>query len=191
MGDYIRYYFPGLCGVSETTMWHSLQASATTFPHVSLFTKGEDSAKTVPVRCCFSRTCFGPFRSITASSFDSITPGNKHFVGRGFWPNCVSHSCLRRVSLTVPKPLDSCSTFHKAVVSSRASSHTLFLGSKGWILPRHLHTVLNRGPQLKDCCSLKVFSWTLCIIPNEKGAEWSKILNLFIHAPLLTRDDDR
>ena len=34
MGDYIRYYFPGLCGVSETTMWHSLQASATTFPHV-------------------------------------------------------------------------------------------------------------------------------------------------------------
>ena len=25
----------------------------------------------------------------------------------------------------------------------------------------------------------------------EKGAETSKILNLFIHAPLLTRDDDR
>ena len=33
-----RCYFPGLCGVSETTMGHSRQASATTFPHVSLFT---------------------------------------------------------------------------------------------------------------------------------------------------------
>ena len=30
--------FVGLCGVSETTMWHTRQASATTFPHVSLFT---------------------------------------------------------------------------------------------------------------------------------------------------------
>ena len=36
-----------------------------------------------------------------------------------------------------------------------------------------------------------MFSWTLCFITNEKGAESSKILNLFIHAPLLTRDDDR
>ena len=37
------------CVGSETTMGHSHQASATTFPHVSLFTKGDDSAKTVPV----------------------------------------------------------------------------------------------------------------------------------------------
>ena len=40
-----RWYFPGLGGVSETTMGHSRQASATTFPHVSLFTKGDDSAR--------------------------------------------------------------------------------------------------------------------------------------------------
>ena len=40
-----RWYFPGLCGVSETTMGHSRQASATTFPHISLFMKGHDSAK--------------------------------------------------------------------------------------------------------------------------------------------------
>ena len=46
-------YFPGLCGVSETTMGYSRQDSVTTFPHVSLFTKGDDSAKTFPVRCCF------------------------------------------------------------------------------------------------------------------------------------------
>ena len=36
-----------------------------------------------------------------------------------------------------------------------------------------------------------MFSWTLCIINNEKVAECSKILNVFIHAILLTRDDDR
>ena len=31
--------------VSDTTMGHSRQASTTTFPHVSLYTKGDDSAK--------------------------------------------------------------------------------------------------------------------------------------------------
>ena len=36
------------------------------------------------------------------------------------WPNCLFQCCVRRVSLTVPKHLDSCSTFHKAVVTSRA-----------------------------------------------------------------------
>ena len=35
-----------------------------------------------------------------------------------------------------------------------------------------------------------VFLYAL-FITNEKGTESSKILNLFIHAPLLTRDDDR
>ena len=38
---------------------------------------------------------------------------------------------------------------------------------------------------------LEVFSWTLCFITNEKGAESSKILKVFVHVPLLTRDDDR
>ena len=42
-----------MCGVSETTMVHSHQISATTFPHVSLFTMDDDSAKTLPVRCFF------------------------------------------------------------------------------------------------------------------------------------------
>ena len=31
-------------------MGHSRQASGTKFPHISLFTKGDDIAKTVPVR---------------------------------------------------------------------------------------------------------------------------------------------
>ena len=104
-------------GISETTMWHSRPASANTFLHVSLFTKVDDSAKTVPVRCCFCPTCFGTFLSIAARGFDRISPGSKHFVGSGFWPNCLFQCCVRRVSLKVPKPLDSSSTFNKAVVT--------------------------------------------------------------------------
>ena len=79
-----RWYFPRLCGVSETTVGHSRQASLTTFPHVSLFTKGDDSAKTVPVQSCFWRTCFGPFRSIATSSFNGIYPWSKHCIGSWF-----------------------------------------------------------------------------------------------------------
>ena len=59
-------------------------------------------------------------------AFDRISPGSKHFVGSGFWPNCLSQCCVRRVSLTVPKPLDFCSTFHKSLVTSRAfPSHSI------------------------------------------------------------------
>ena len=373
--DYVRVYFPGLCGVSENTMWHSCQDSTTTFPHVSLFTKCDDSAKRVPVRCCFSRTCFGPFRSIATSSFDRIYPGRKHFVGsscwtnyvsphcvrrvsltltkhldacstsirlmwpqelsphtlylglcarsfqdpytqsgfgvpsakadvhwryfparsdlfprrtvlsprkywtfsfmhpfsqemmfvdnsldcvvsqrplcstlvrfpwplsltfpyswwvmivlngpctllflmdafrpfrfiatssfdriypgrkhfvgRGCWANCVSPCCVRRVILSVTKQLDSCSTSIRPMWIQGLSPHTLFLGSKCWYLPRPIHPMLIRGPQCKCWCSLEEFSWMLCFITNEKGAESPKILNLFIHAPFLTRDGVR
>ena len=42
-------------------MWHSRQASATTFPHVSLFTMGDASAKTVPVQCYSDGRVLGLF----------------------------------------------------------------------------------------------------------------------------------
>ena len=69
------------------------------------------------------------FVPLPPSSFDRIHPGGKHFDGSGSWPNFVSQSCVRRVSLTVPKHLDSCSTFHKADVNSGLYPHTFFLGS--------------------------------------------------------------
>ena len=56
-----RCNFPGLCGVPETTIWHSRHASANTFPPVSLFTKDEDSAKTVAVECFLDGHVFGLF----------------------------------------------------------------------------------------------------------------------------------
>ena len=42
-------------------MGHSRQASATTFPHVSLFTMGDDSAKTVPYGVVSDGRVFGLF----------------------------------------------------------------------------------------------------------------------------------
>ena len=77
-------------------MGHARQASATIFPYVSLFTKGDDSAKTVPIGVVSDGRVLG-LRSIAASSFDRISPWSKHFVGSGFWPNCLSQCCVRRV----------------------------------------------------------------------------------------------
>ena len=65
-------------------MGHSRQASATTFPHVSLFTKGDDSAKTVPYGVVSEGTCFGPFRSIAAGSLEGIPQGANISLEAGF-----------------------------------------------------------------------------------------------------------
>ena len=70
-----RCYFPGLCGVSETTMGHSRQASATTFAHVSLFTKGDDSAKTVPVRCVSDGRVLGLFVPLPPAVLTGLSQG--------------------------------------------------------------------------------------------------------------------
>ena len=102
-------------------MGHSRHASATTFPHFPYSRR---------VMIVLRRSLYGvvSVRRVLAFSFhcrqqfDRISPGSKHFVGRGCWPNLVSQCCVHRVSLTVPKHLDSCSTFHKANVTSRALS---------------------------------------------------------------------
>ena len=82
--DDFRWYYPGLCGVSETSMWHSLQASVNTFPHDSLFTKDDYSAKTGPAQYYFWQIWFRHFRSIATSSFDGIYPCSKHCIGGWF-----------------------------------------------------------------------------------------------------------
>ena len=61
-----RWYVPGLCGVPDTTIWHSRQAFTNTFPPVSLFTMDDDSAKTVPVEYFFDGHVFGLFVPLPA-----------------------------------------------------------------------------------------------------------------------------
>ena len=152
MRDDIRWYFPGLCGVSETTMWHSRQSSATTFPHVSLFTKDDDSAKTLLVWCCFRRTCFWLFNSIAPSSFNRIYPGSKHIVGSGFWPILFVSAVLvlfhfRYQSTLIPVPPSLRWMWLQGLYP-----HTFFLCTKCWILPRHIHPMVNQGPHWKGWC---------------------------------------
>ena len=93
--------------------------------------------------------------------------------------------------LTVPKHLDSCSTFHKAVVTSRAFPSHFVSWFYGLDRPQAPTPNVESGSTGKCCCSLEVFSWMLCFITNKECAASSKILNFFIHAPLLLRDDVR
>ena len=79
--DDVRWIFPGLSVVSDTTMRHSRQDSGNTFPHVCLFTKDDVSAKTATAHCCFWKKCFRHFRSIATSSFAMIYPWSKHCIG--------------------------------------------------------------------------------------------------------------
>ena len=101
------------CVGLKITMGQSRQASATTFPHVSLFTKGDDKAETVRARCCFLRSCFWTFHSIATTSLMGFTPEEIISLEAGFG-QIFFLSAVHFVSLRVPKHLDSCSTFNKA-----------------------------------------------------------------------------
>ena len=75
-------------------------------------------------------------------------PGSKHFVGSGFYRIVflksavfiVFHSRYQSTLIPVPPSI-------RPSLLQGLSPHTLFLGSKGWILPRPLHPLWNRGPQ--------------------------------------------
>ena len=147
--DDVRWYFPGVCDVSETTMWHSGQASTTNFPHVILYTKGDDSAKTDPVRCCFWRTWFWPFRLISPAVLIGFTQeaniSLEAAVGKILFLSAVFvrfHSRLQSNLIPVPPSI-------RPTWLQGLYLHTLFLGSKCWILPMPIHPMWNLGPQWK------------------------------------------
>ena len=64
-------------------MGHSRQASATTFPHVSLITNVMIVLRRTLYTVVSDGLVFLPFRSIAASRFDRISPGSKHFSEAG------------------------------------------------------------------------------------------------------------
>ena len=147
MWDDIRWYFPGLCGVSETTMWHSRQASVNTFPHVTLFTKDDERAKTATAQCWFWRKWFRHFRSIATSSFDRIYPWRKHCIGGWLgqiWflsaVQIVIHSRKESTLIFVPPSI-------RPIWLQGLYLRNLFLFSKCWILPRHIHPMGNLCPK--------------------------------------------
>ena len=67
-----------------TTMGHSRQASVTTFPHGSLFTKGDVSAKTVPVECFLDGHVFGLFVPLPPAVLTGFPQGANISLEAGF-----------------------------------------------------------------------------------------------------------
>ena len=65
-------------------MLHSRQVSATTFPHVSLFMKGDNSAKTVPVRCCSDGRVLGLFVPLPPAFMTGFPQGSNILLDAGF-----------------------------------------------------------------------------------------------------------
>ena len=167
MRDDILWYIPGLCGASETTMWHSRQASATVFPHVSLFTKHDDSAKTVPVRCCSWRACVWFFRSIATTSFERIYPGSKHFVWSGFFQIVFLsalfvgfHSPYQSTLIPVPPSIS-------LMALQGLYPASLIIGPKCSMPPRPIHPLGNRVPNEKADVNWMCF-------PGSSGASPSR-----------------
>ena len=64
-------------------MGHSRPASATTFPHVSLFTKGDDSAETVPVWCFSDERVLGLFVPLPPAVLTGFPQGASISLGFG------------------------------------------------------------------------------------------------------------
>ena len=110
-----------MCGVPETTIWHSRQASTNTFPPVSLFTKDDDSAKTVPVECFLDGHVVDLFLILPPPFLIGFTQEAIISLEAGFGL-IMFLSAVFAIFHTVPKHLDSCSNFHEDEVTSRALS---------------------------------------------------------------------
>ena len=141
-----RWYFPGLCGVPETTIWHSRQASTNTFPPVSLFTKDDDSAKTVPVECFLDGHVVDLFLILPPPFLIGFTQEAIISLEAGFGLIMFPVLCL-------PFFTQYQSTLILVPTSMRTKwlqglyLDTMFLRSKCWILPRPIHPMWNLGPQ--------------------------------------------
>ena len=74
-------------------MRHSRQSSATTFPHVSLFTNCDDSAKTVPVECLLDEHVFGLFVPLPPAVLMGFTKEANIVLEAGLAKFCFSVMC--------------------------------------------------------------------------------------------------
>ena len=91
----------------------SRQVSENTFPRVSLFTKGDDSAKMVPARCSLEGQVFGHFVPLPPEVLIAF-PQEANFVGSVFWPIpfltaflVLFHSRYQRTLIHVPTSIRS------------------------------------------------------------------------------------
>ena len=74
-------------------MWHSLHVSSTTFPHVSLFTKGDDSAKTVLYGVVSDGRVLGLFVPLPRAVLTGFPQGANISLEAGLAEFCFSVLC--------------------------------------------------------------------------------------------------
>ena len=94
---------------------------------------------------------------------------NQTLHWRLVWPNFFSQCCVHLVSLTVTKHLDFCFTFYKADVIHGLYLLTLFLGSKCWMLPRHIHPMGNLVPKGNSDDSWECYPGHSSLIPVRRA----------------------
>ena len=85
-------------------MGHSRQSSVTTFPHVSLFTKGDDSARLSLYVVVSDVRVLGLFVPLRPAVLTGFPQGASISLEAGFG-RIVFQCCVHRVSLTVPSTL--------------------------------------------------------------------------------------
>ena len=74
-------------------MRHSRQASVNTFPHVSLFTKDDDSAKTATAQFCSDRNVLGIFVPLSPAVLIGFTHETNIALEAGLAKFCFSVLC--------------------------------------------------------------------------------------------------
>ena len=88
---------------------------------------------------------------------------------RRVWPNYVSQCCVHRVSLTVTKHLDFLPCSIRPLWLQGLYLHTLFLGSKCWILTRHNHQMGNMVPIDNAVDSWRCTLWRSSLITIRRA----------------------
>ena len=123
--DDVCWYFPGLCGVSETTMWHSRQASV----NLSLMFPYSRRMMLVLIRPLHSvvshRNVLGIFIPLPPAVLIGFTHEANIALEAGLAKLCFSVMCSSCFTHGIKAPWFS-STFYKAAVSSRALSSHFF-----------------------------------------------------------------
>ena len=144
--------FPWIVWVSETTMWHSRQASVNTFPHLSLIREVMIVLRWslelfVPDGHLFS--IFVPLPTAVLIGFPKeANISLEAAVGQILFLRAVCigfHSQYQSTLIPVPPSL-------RLMWLQENYTHTLFLGSKCSILPRPLQPMWNQGPHWKGWC---------------------------------------
>ena len=151
MRDGVRWYFPGLCGVSETIMWLSRQASLNNLTHVSLTRRMTIVLRRSLYVVVSDGQIFGLFVPLPPPVLIRFTQEGNISLVAGFG-HILFLTAVFVVYSRYQCTLNSVPPSIRPMWLDGLYPHTLFLCSKCWILPRPIHPKWKCGPQRKGRC---------------------------------------